>query len=297
MPIRRALKAVYSAVPFKRPLFTFIRRFVRVPGSIHQHLHFQGPFVVEIDDDHSFVMEHRGTIVENEIFWSGIDGGWEKTSIRIWMALCRGQSGLIADIGANSGVYALSAKALAPDAMVVAFEPVPRIATWLRANRDLNSPAIVVEEQAVSDTTGETLIHDIMTEHNYSASIEGQGPGAITYRIRTCRLDDYVRGLGVESIGPIKIDVERHEPSVVRGMLKTLRRHRPPVLIEILDDRIGAEVWAMIADLGYLCFQIREDAGLVPVDRPRSAGAENWNNLLCTAEQFETAGLAILLAH
>jgi hypothetical protein len=50
-----------------------------------------------------------------------------------------------------------------------------------------------------------------------------------TVQVPLRRLDDYA----FENVGFIKIDVEGHEESVLRGGLETLQRNRPTLLIEI----------------------------------------------------------------
>jgi FkbM family methyltransferase len=287
---RQMTKKLYRAIPFKRQLFEWLRQGPVLPGALYQHLHFEGPFTVEIDSGHRFQLQSYGTYVENEIFWRGYGGSWEATSLRVWAALCREQNGLICDIGANTGVYALAASTLAPEALVVAFEPVARMANRLRRNVELNHFAISVEQMAVSDHSGQVQIFDILTDHNYSASLEGQGSEAACYSVEACALDDYAPAAGADMVGPIKIDVERHEPAVMRGMMRLLAAHRPSIIIEILDAGIGAEVSSLIDGLGYRMFHIEEERGLIPTNRMKPK-ERDWNHLLCTTEDFERAGL------
>lgn len=296
MMLREASKQLYRFMPLKRPLFSLLRRVTSLPPQIYQHLHFEGPFTVAIDAEHEFRIQSYGTYVENEIFWRGYGGSWEASSLQVWAALCRGQTGLICDIGANTGMYALAAAALAPEAKVVAFEPVARMANRLRRNVDLNRGGIMVEQMAISDHSGRVPIFDIMADHNYSASLVGQGPDAASYDVDGCSLDDYVARTGAQTIGPIKIDVERHEPAAIRGMLNLLTAHRPPVLIEILDADIGTEVGKLVDGLGYSMFHIAEKRGLVPTSQLAPLQGEDWNHLLCTSVDFGRAGLERFVA-
>src|SRR5690606_2225067 len=109
-----------------------------LPESVYRHLHFEGPFTVRIDAEHEFRIISHGSVIENELFWAGYGQSWEGGSLKVWAALCRQRRGPILDIGANTGVYALAAKALAPKARVIAVEPVARVAAKLRANIALN---------------------------------------------------------------------------------------------------------------------------------------------------------------
>ena len=88
---------------------------------------------------HSFNIIHFGTEIENDIFWKGLTGGWEKISMKLWMQLCR-KAKVILDIGANTGIYALTAKAVKPESSVFAFEPLHRMCDKLKRNvRMINS--------------------------------------------------------------------------------------------------------------------------------------------------------------
>ena len=291
---RRLAKAIYRSMPLRRHFFQLLRRGPTLPHALYQHLSFEGPFDVAIDPKHRFRIHSYGTEVENELFWRGFAGSWESKSLAVWDALCRSRDGLVLDIGANTGVYALAAAALGRD--VIGFEPVERMAKRLRRNVELNNFSIRVEQMAVSDRTGTLPIFDDLTEHNYSASLEGQGPEALSYDVDVCALDEYLTGIGRPLIGAIKIDVERHEPAAVRGMCRTLSEQRPPILVEILDDEIGGQVRDLVDGLDYHYFHIDERRGLVRTEILRPLGDHNWNHLLCTQGQFERGGLDRLIS-
>jgi FkbM family methyltransferase len=294
--LKKAFKRLYNELPFKRRMFEPLRH--RLPQSVYRHLHFTGPFYVSIDRGRGFVIEHPGTIVENELFWAGVGESWEAFSNRLWTALCDGQSGTIVDVGANSGVYSLIASAVAsPEATVVAFEPVERIAALLRRNVALNGDRIEVEAVALSNQDGTAMIHDFDEELAYSASLEHPFPGATrSYPVTTLRLDTFLESRPVQALSACKIDVEGHEPSVIEGMARALERSSPPMLVEILDSNAAARVERMIEGRGYDRWGIDEQSGLVPIQSLRPMGGENWNALLCRAEDFEARGLRRFLA-
>jgi FkbM family methyltransferase len=294
--IKAVGRQVYRSIPFKTPIFELARQTVRLPERLYRHLHFTGPFTVSIDEQHRFRVISHGTFVENELFWAGFGKSWEAISLQVWARLCRDQRSTIIDIGANTGIYALAAKSLAPNARVIAIEPVSRVAAKLRANVALNNGDIVVIEKAVSDHSGTMMLSDLPGDHNYSASLEGQGPNAVEYPVETCALDDLLGADRPEIVGPIKIDIERHEPAAIRGMGETLRRYRPPILIEVLDAWIGSEIESGLRGLGYDYFHIDEDNGLVPATHLAPLRDQHWNHLLCTPADFERCGLAALLA-
>lgn len=288
-------RRVYRAIPLKKPVFELIRG-IPLPERFYRHLHFNGAFTVSIDEDHRFRINSHGTFVENELFWSGFGNSWEAISLRAWASLCRNRQGTILDIGANTGVYALAARSLAPKARVIAVEPVSRVAARLRANVALNNGGIEIIEKAVSDHSGTMMLSDVPGDHNYSASLEGQGPDALIYPVEICSLDDLLGADWPSAVGPIKIDIERHEPAAIRGMAETLYRYRPPILIEVLDAGIGRAIEASLRGLGYAYFHIDENQGLTPATQLAPLRHHHWNHLLCTPADFERAGLGALLS-
>jgi len=290
--MRRLARRLYACLPFKRHIYAVFRGFGIVP-PFFQHLHFKGPFELAIDRDRSIKLLSTGNIVENELFWLGFGNGWEGTSLRLWRRVCEGADGVILDIGANSGVYALVAARLAPAARVIAFEPITRVAAQLRRNVGLNDLPVEIEEKAVSNQAGSIAMFDDPVAFNYSASIEGQGPDATKIEVPVCTIDGYLDPAA--HLTALKIDIERHEPKAIAGMLESLAKHRPVILIEILDEDIGAAVDEQLRDLEYRKFHIVEGKGLVQTDRLAPLSGDDWNHLLCTQDQFERLRLADFL--
>jgi hypothetical protein len=79
--------------------------------------------------------------------------------------------------------------------------------------------------------------------------------------------------LGYTNIGFINIDVEGHEPAVLRGGLSLLKACGPNLLLEMEvrhNPSIFEEVWQLLDPLGYR-MQACTQAGLLTVDRSRVA--------------------------
>jgi len=293
--VKRLARAIYAGLPLKRQVYGFIRHRLGIVPSFYEHLHFTGPFELALDEARSVKLLSRGHIVENDLFWRGFGAGWEGSSLQLWKRICDNRRGLILDIGANSGVYALVAAAVAPEAHVIAFEPIDRIARQLRANIGLNRFAVEVEECAVSNRDGTTAIFDVVEAFNYSASLEGLR-GSTPVQVPVCSIDCHLGPDRAEPVIAIKIDVERHEAVAIAGMRETLARDHPTILVEILDSAIGSAVADEVGDLGYRMFHIAEGRGLVPAERLEPLGDHDWNHLLCTDEQFDCLGLGEFLS-
>lgn len=292
--LKNIIKLVYSWVPFKKELFSLIKVFGTPPPSFYQHLHFKGEIKVKVENK-TFQLNHHGFQIENEIFWEGLTGGWEKVSIGLWIELCK-RSTCIIDVGANTGVYALIAKALNPDAKVYAFEPVRRVYEKLVQNNELNKFDISCEELALSNFDGDAVIYDHPSEHIYSVTVNKNlsdtAVAVIPTQIKVKKLATYIEENNLPDIDLIKIDVETHEEEVLQGFEPYLSRMRPTMLIEILNDEVGKKVERILRGKDYLYFNIDE------VNPPKQAQhitkSGYFNYLICREEVARDLGLQIL---
>jgi len=156
--------------------------------------------------------------------------GFERDSLRMWAALARAGTTVI-DIGAYTGVYALIAAKLG--AKVVAIEPLPRNVKRLRINALENRLPMQIIEAACSYEEGiATLGYNDQIDLTSGASLEKPNQQHATIKVSTITVD----ALALTGISAIKIDVERHEPAVILGAVETIRRERPALMIETLDD-------------------------------------------------------------
>lgn len=295
--LRQLAHSIYDNVPFKQRLFELMRSIMPLPETVYRHLHFKGVFKVPTGQQTSFLVRHYGYQVENDLFWAGFGKGWEATSLVVWSRLAQ-QSTVILDIGANTGVFALAAKAINPRARVLAFEPISRIADRLRDNVALNGFDIAVVEAGASDSTGEAVIFEPATEHAYSASLDSTMlAGRDDLRettIAVTRIDHLVRERGLGRVDLVKLDTEKHEMAVLQGFGEVLALSRPSFLIEILNPELGAGVASVFKDRGYVFYEIAEGEGITL--KPTLGGAGR-NHLLCPQEVADVLGLGDGLTH
>jgi len=164
---------------------------------------------------------------------------FEPRTLEIWADLCATRRGTVLDIGAYTGLFAISAAL--HSCRVIAFEPMPRNAERLRENAERNGRSrlfIQLIEAAVSDKPGTAQI-------GYSANVKGLTSGAsllrktgATHTVPVVTIDM----LDLSHVSAIKIDVERGEPQVLRGARQTIERCKPAILVEVLDDERKAGV-------------------------------------------------------
>jgi FkbM family methyltransferase len=295
--MKELLKSTYQAVPFKRPLFSVLR-LLPVPHSIYQHLHFRGPVRVHVDREHSFKIQHYGFAHENELFWAGLEGCWEKSSLEVWSQLAR-RSQVIFDIGANSGIYSLVAKCVHPEATVIGFEPVKQLHLRFQKNCEMNDFDIETVPAAVSDHDGLTRIFlPTDSDHFYSASLNSDFISNICSNtvkgeeVRVVRLASFIEEHKIDRLDLMKIDVETFEPQVLRGMGKYLSAFKPALFIEILTDEIAFEIEALVSGLDYIYFDFDEVTGPRRIDR--ISKSSKFNILMITPERAEEIGLVVV---
>ena len=156
--------------------------------------------------------------------------GWEHEAdvIRVFRTFLTPHS-VVLDIGANFGLYtALSARIVKNHGRLYAFEGNPRLYECLQrtivANDLYFNPNIVAANVLISDKSGCGVLH-------YSANLPSGGTMSNVpllggkqraVEVDMTTIDDFLPSdLEVDLV---KIDVEGHEPMVLRGMEKTIAR-------------------------------------------------------------------------
>jgi len=218
---------------------------------------------------------------------------YEAPTPSVFVRLAQQAPGLVLDIGANTGVFTLLAAAANPELRVCAFEPLESVRELLRANIAHNpdlARRIAVEPFALSRANGslpffETINNQGLVTTSSSLEIEhAQQVGE--YRRSTAitqTLDGWAETLGPATIRLVKIDVEGHEDAVIEGGLKTIDRHRPFIVVEILGLSRVEAFDRMLTESDYIDIALSATA-LRHCLRVRFHG-DAWNHLLCPAEK------------
>ena len=175
--------------------------------------------------------------------------GWEHEAdvIRVFRTFLT-QRSVVLDIGANFGLYtALSASIVRNHGRLYAFEGNPRVFESLQrtiiANHLYFNTNVVTANVLVSDKSGRGVLH-------FSANFPAGGTmsdiglsDAVgrTVEVDMTTIDDFLpSGLQVDLV---KIDVEGHEPLVMRGMERTIARSpNIRLIIEFADNLLANTV-------------------------------------------------------
>ena len=250
--IYKALLFFYSIMPFKRE-FCRVLRWVGMPNDkFYTDLKFTGKFKVKMDEDRFFYLYHTGGTIENETFWKGLfvssdhDTGW------IWLQLCS-FSDVIFDIGANTGIYSMTAKCINPRSTVYSFEPSVSTYEKLKRNNDINGYDVHCESIALSDKSGEYTFYDIKYAHQTSASLSSERFGndqteKLEYTVKTMTMSDFIRTNNIGKIDLIKIDIEMYEPEAIEGLGQYLEKFKPIIIIEVLTEKVAEKLNRLIGE-------------------------------------------------
>ncbi len=141
------------------------------------------------------------------------------------------KQGVLMDVGANHGAYALLLHKLAPAARVIAFEPHPVSFALLR-DRLASKPAVEPINKALGDQSGQLKLYDFRfddgsTQASLNASAVAFYSDDIVEHVVDCTtIDEFMAEAGITHIDFLKIDTEGHDLSVLKGARKALRERR-----------------------------------------------------------------------
>jgi len=179
----------------------------------------------------------------------------------------------VVDIGASWGLFSYHLGVLVGEAgTVFSYEPHPMNKPVLEKLVKAR-PNVRFLPVAVSDLTGNANLQvpvfgsrHVTAQSSLAHGFDGQrGVRVEKVTVPTVRLDDEVGGQRVDLV---KIDVEGHELSVLRGAALTLRTYLPTMLIEIEQRHLDCpikDVFAEIEDIGYALYFI-DGPALRPIE-------------------------------
>jgi len=217
--------------------------------------------------------------------------GFEAPTPEMVVRAVRAFPGLVYDVGANSGIYALLAAEARPDARVVAFEPFPPVLDALRSNLSLNRSGSRVEvvAAAASDSSSTAMLH--VPTHigclETSASLNGRFKKDLesAVEVATTTLDDDWRSRGCPAVSVIKIDTETTEDQVLRGAAELVRAQRPIIFYELLPNGNAQAIREFADELGLV--NVRMTGTTATVDAPIEHDPRGWNQVLVPSERRE----------
>jgi FkbM family methyltransferase len=159
------------------------------------------------------------------------------------------------DIGANVGLFSAHfARWIGPGGWLYAIEPNPVCVYFLRANLEhVGARNFTILPVAASNRRS-----DCAFSLNYGSSLIGVGSDSTVagkpghqIHVEGERLDALIATFNLRKPDFIKLDVEGAEASAVAGMMDTLEKNRPGVMIELHGREAASETLGSLARLGY----------------------------------------------
>jgi FkbM family methyltransferase len=204
----------------------------------------------------------------------------------IWRLVAPGDT--VIDVGANVGYMTLAmVSRLAGSGHVLSFEPQPGVLDDLAANvaaARARFPGVTVDLHPVAlseaEGTASLQVPPESTEDRGSARL---GPADAGVAVATRRLDDFAAAIRGD-VSLVKIDVEGHEPAVLRGATKLLESRRLRNVIIEEHERYPTASTLLLERFGYTIFSLERSLMKVRLGDPRRAHRVSWEapSLLAT---------------
>src|SRR6476646_4511063 len=205
-------------------------------------------------------------------------GRYGEVELHLLEFLCRRDADAI-DVGANAGSYVHYMRSHARP--VVAFEPMPMLATALRRKFPRG---VTVQEMALSDHKGSIELRMPVVDGvvvtgcaTVSDNASATYPDYQGVDVPMERLDDVYSG----NCGFIKIDVEGFQQAVLDGAVETIKRCQPRMLVEF-EERLSpggiGRGRAFFDKLGYRGLFVHQGQ-LKPIDRFSVQTMQDQSNL------------------
>ena len=175
--------------------------------------------------------------------------------------------GTFVDVGANVGLVSLLVADKVQHAIL--FEPNPVAVRRAKENLAINHLTFEVVAQALSDTVGTVELENGGNVSSCNRTVEGFPVLLPTIAVQRTAFDQFLREhTAFPAISAVKIDVEGHENSVLRGMRAFLIHQRPRlIMFEYLQRTNIIETLVFFKDVGYTVFELS-------IDGPRIATAQ-----------------------
>jgi FkbM family methyltransferase len=188
-------------------------------------------------------------------------GTYEPDAIEILKTIARGD--VMLDVGANIGTHSVALAA--GFRRILSFEPNKALCLVIQANamvagaKNIESFPVGLSDEARTSKLyfpGGNFSWGNVGGHDEWPSVEVELANGDTF------LSSHLSG--TERISFIKIDVEGHEISVLRGLTETIKRDQPTIAYEALSADAAIQCRELLSSFGYSTF-------LAMVEAPRGS--------------------------
>ena len=185
-----------------------------------------------------------------------IKEGFEEDRLDFLFSVNDKKPTIFIDVGANIGIYTLTAARKNQFDRIISFEPDTRNCNQLGANIVLNgfNDDVVVHQLGLSNVSGTATFLKNKGSSTGTSRLASTAPDKTkTTKFEECsikvaQLDDLLKEEG--QVIFMKIDVEGHEELALEGMVQLLERNHCKVQLEIFEKNVGS-VSLFFSKLGY----------------------------------------------
>jgi FkbM family methyltransferase len=234
-------------IQFTRKLSNQVKRKIKINGKVIQYCNYKIKFPKNV-----------GINFSSQVFWHGSNYVEPNTVKCISTLLNVGD--VFLDIGSNFGIYALIAKRINPKILVFAFEPLPNLQVdnklFLKLNGITNYELI---KYAISDTNGEADFYvpdsyiseseisssSLQSDFRYNKNFNQRKIKVPTMTLNKFMYQNKVLLNDKKII--LKIDIEGHEATALRGGREFLKVFRPLIVMEV--DQTPERLMPLILEL------------------------------------------------
>lgn len=168
---------------------------------------------------------------------------------------------LLYDIGAHFGIFSLAAAKFGGKAVAVDASPIATRMIEIEAKLNKCDDRIEIICAAVSDRSGhlDMLSSGVFSDGYFKTT---KRLGSETTNVQATTIDDMVPQFGPPT--HVKIDVEGHERSVLRGATETLNRFSPVLFLELHNQMMatdGDDPRAVLHDLAEFQYETFASSG------------------------------------
>lgn len=212
-------------------------------------------------DGNLFFHCELGEHISGSIFWKGY---YSEAELMTLASILKDDS-VFVDIGANKGVFTVFAAKRLPNGRVLSFEPTSKNYNVLKRNVDVNKfDNVELFEIGISDKHKVIPIYGPNERYLDGTKNEGafsifasEKTGQFLQDIEVDSLDSILRNNPSQKIDVIKIDVEGSEVDVLNGMIQTILKYKPYILIESNDKALrsaghtSGEIFSILDKFSY----------------------------------------------
>ena len=145
--------------------------------------------------------------------------------------------------------------------------------------------------QALSEKEGELNLYVPKQDHGFdetscSLNADFRSEHSQVIAVPVITLDSYLKDGAVQHVDLVKIDVETHEPQVLRGAVEMLKTHRPYIFVEVLFCADTAALDAIAQEHKYIPISMTYDRLEICKRVEHRAGHINY--FFCPEEKLQS---------